>query len=505
MPIHHDMSQPLPWDTGVMSRRRSSTGSRRNSLLSVSLFDFPLTPGAQRDLVNSSGFPYDSSDPFAPLSLGDPLMSSSMALATSHLLASPRRPQRPSVTDRLLGDRSEDSIPTVISAGSHNNNNNNNDTSSNSPNNINTNNNYQHLFGNNNNGMYNINTNINNMNNNTGQMPLPGNVQASLNPMDQLHLQRHNNAITPPSSNNTSINAGLSLVNNMMYNKERMGSITGSTTADAAHSFNQQPAAAVKSLMMGSPDGQQQQQPQAPCQLNKKNTTSPATKKKGNSTDDDDEDDEDDELNQHRFKPFHEEKWSLRYKELLDFHKLHGHAAVPHTYPANPQLARWVKRQRRQYKLRQDNRQSTMTSERLEMLDSVGFVWDSHDVNWREKLDSLVAFRQEHGHCNVPSNYRNKKLATWVKCQRRQYKLYWDGKPSAMTPDRILELEKVGFEWEIRSTVPRKQAAAAKLKQQLKAQVVATMATPQTPISTVKPTPQQQQDFHLLYQNLTDL
>ena len=44
-----------------------------------------------------------------------------------------------------------------------------------------------------------------------------------------------------------------------------------------------------------------------------------------------------------RFKPFHDEKWKLRYKELLTFHRDNGHAAVPHTYPPNPQLARWVK------------------------------------------------------------------------------------------------------------------------------------------------------------------
>ena len=170
---------------------------------------------------------------------------------------------------------------------------------------------------------------------------------------------------------------------------------------------------------------------------------------------DDDDDDDDDDSGANRFKPFHEEKWTLRYKELLSFHHLHGHAAVPHTYPANPQLARWVKRQRRQFKLRKDKRQSTMTTERLDLLSNVGFVWDSHDVNWREKLDGLEAYRREYGNCNVPSNFRDKKLATWVKCQRRQYKLYWDGKPSAMSPERILELEKVGFEWEIRSTVPR--------------------------------------------------
>jgi Helicase associated domain len=96
-----------------------------------------------------------------------------------------------------------------------------------------------------------------------------------------------------------------------------------------------------------------------------------------------------------------------------------------------------------------------MTQERLDLLTAVGFIWDSHDANWREKLESLAVFRREHGNCNVPSSYSDKKLATWIKCQRRQYKLYWDGKPSAMSPERILELEKVGFEWEIRSTAAR--------------------------------------------------
>lgn len=192
---------------------------------------------------------------------------------------------------------------------------------------------------------------------------------------------------------------------------------------------------------------------------------------------------DEEEMNQNRFKPFHEEKWSVRYKELLNFHKENGHAAVPHTYPKNPQLARWVKRQRRQYKLRRDGRPSTMTSDRLDLLNSVGFIWDSHDVNWREKLELLDAFRKEHSHCNVPSNYKDKKLATWVKCQRRQYKLYWDGKPSAMTPERILELEKAGFEWEIRSTVPRNPQPVH--------------SAPSQPLA--QPARHLQEEFHMLY------
>ena len=94
-----------------------------------------------------------------------------------------------------------------------------------------------------------------------------------------------------------------------------------------------------------------------------------------------------------------------------------------------------------------------MTPERLQILNDVNFVWDSHEAAWHEKHKELQLYRKENGNCLVPSNYKkNPQLATWVKCQRRQYKLYWEGRASAMTPARIVQLEKVGFEWEIRSS-----------------------------------------------------
>jgi hypothetical protein len=62
------------------------------------------------------------------------------------------------------------------------------------------------------------------------------------------------------------------------------------------------------------------------------------------NTDDEDFEDQYSQDDENRFKPFHEEKWSVRYMELVQFHREHGHAAVPHTYPPNQQLARWVKR-----------------------------------------------------------------------------------------------------------------------------------------------------------------
>lgn len=147
-----------------------------------------------------------------------------------------------------------------------------------------------------------------------------------------------------------------------------------------------------------------------------------------------------------------ESQWLERYEELLAFKKKCGHCRVPHTFADNPSLARWVKRQRYQYKLRQEGRKSNMTDERIRDLEKVGFVWDSHSASWINRLNELHEYRCLHGHTNVPGSYiANPQLATWVKCQRRQFKLYSEGRPSSLSPSRIQDLEKLGFEWTSRT------------------------------------------------------
>eukprot|EP00563_Minutocellus_polymorphus_P000120 CAMPEP_0181040716 /NCGR_PEP_ID=MMETSP1070-20121207/11202_1 /TAXON_ID=265543 /ORGANISM="Minutocellus polymorphus, Strain NH13" /LENGTH=456 /DNA_ID=CAMNT_0023118755 /DNA_START=26 /DNA_END=1397 /DNA_ORIENTATION=+ len=196
-----------------------------------------------------------------------------------------------------------------------------------------------------------------------------------------------------------------------------------------------------------------------------------------------------------RFKQFHEDRWDYMLSEMLEFREANGHCLVPHTFPANPQLARWVKRQRRQYKLMNNGKTSTMTPERAHVLELEGFIWDSHDAAWKEKIVELRKYRAQHGHTLVPSSYKpNPHLATWVKCQRRQYKLFLEGKSSAMNPKRIAELEKEGFVWEIRggnhkglknappgstggAPLPTAQAAAASAMAAAKAAAAASAAS----------------------------
>lgn len=164
--------------------------------------------------------------------------------------------------------------------------------------------------------------------------------------------------------------------------------------------------------------------------------------------------DDSDEQQGGKFRLYQAEKWHQKFQELINYKNLHGHAQVPHGYRPNPTLARWAKRQRYQYKLFQENKPSTMTDERVAALEALGFVWDSHSALWEERYNELKEFVRMAGHANVPSIHPpNPKLAIWVKCQRRQYKLLLAGEASNITQARVDLLNQLNFVWEIRRGV----------------------------------------------------
>ncbi|CAJ1966022.1 unnamed protein product [Cylindrotheca closterium] len=153
------------------------------------------------------------------------------------------------------------------------------------------------------------------------------------------------------------------------------------------------------------------------------------------------------------FRPYQQQQFQEQFDELLKFKEEFGHCLVPHSYEPNQSLSRWVKRQRYQYKMLQQDKteESTMTPERIYLLESIGFVWDSHKLAWQDRLKELEEYKKKNGDCNVPSTYRdNAALATWVKCQRRQYKRFYSGEASNISLDRITSLDALGFNWERR-------------------------------------------------------
>jgi hypothetical protein len=140
------------------------------------------------------------------------------------------------------------------------------------------------------------------------------------------------------------------------------------------------------------------------------------------------------------------DQWFERYQELCRFYQKHGHCLVPHNFEGNPALAQWVKRQRHQHKLKKQGRHSTLTDQREAALEQLHFVWDSHGAIWDERFNDLLVFKKLHGHCNVPTTFpEDPQLSIWVKCQRRQYKLFLTEKKSNINQGRVAKLENVGF------------------------------------------------------------
>jgi hypothetical protein len=140
------------------------------------------------------------------------------------------------------------------------------------------------------------------------------------------------------------------------------------------------------------------------------------------------------------------ELWKQRYEELVRFRNEFGHCLVPLKVPRHRSLAHWVKRQRHQYRMKMESKHSTLTCERQTALEALGFVWDSHAAAWEERWKELRSYRDEKGHCKIAKTYpKNPQLAIWVQCQRRQFKLYCQGKDSNMTGGRINKLLSLGF------------------------------------------------------------
>jgi hypothetical protein len=72
----------------------------------------------------------------------------------------------------------------------------------------------------------------------------------------------------------------------------------------------------------------------------------------------------------------HVAAWEERKAELLDYRAQHGNCNVPRNYRLNVQLGIWVKRQRRQYKFFCNAKPSSMTTDRISTLESIGFEWE---------------------------------------------------------------------------------------------------------------------------------
>ncbi|KAL3800310.1 hypothetical protein HJC23_003606 [Cyclotella cryptica] len=183
------------------------------------------------------------------------------------------------------------------------------------------------------------------------------------------------------------------------------------------------------------------------------------------------DDDDDDSTDNTKTTTNFTSHWDAMFQCLKDYKAKHGDTLVPATYLENPPLGNWVDNNRQAYRMRLEaEKEDTiagskkhimmMTDEKIEALESIGFVWNVLDHAWNSRYEELCQYIKEHGNSLVPHRYKdNPSLGLWVHKQRRNYKVNI-GKCSAnpppnidnetsLSPERIQKLNEIGFIWDV--------------------------------------------------------
>ena len=133
--------------------------------------------------------------------------------------------------------------------------------------------------------------------------------------------------------------------------------------------------------------------------------------------------------------PF-ESAWEESFINLCTFKDLNGHMNISSTNVITKPLANWASKQRKQYKI------GELPKEKIFKLETIGFIWDPIDAAWHSNFKLLCEFKEIYGHCDVPQKSKdNTPLAAWINRQRTEHK------KKALSSERILELEKIGINW----------------------------------------------------------
>mmetsp|Transcript_22364 Transcript_22364/g.25911 ORF Transcript_22364/g.25911 Transcript_22364/m.25911 type:complete len:413 (+) Transcript_22364:209-1447(+) len=81
--------------------------------------------------------------------------------------------------------------------------------------------------------------------------------------------------------------------------------------------------------------------------------------------------------------------WDDRYKELVQFQRMHGHCVVPQLYEANKPLGKWVSKQREHYRYYLQGKYSFMTEARINLLNNLGFQWSAKGRNKDQEIKDM--------------------------------------------------------------------------------------------------------------------
>ena len=133
--------------------------------------------------------------------------------------------------------------------------------------------------------------------------------------------------------------------------------------------------------------------------------------------------------------------WWDGYGAARAYYDSHGDLDVPTTYVTEGRfgLGTWLTVQRT------DRNRGAMPPDRIRLLDRAGMIWDRQEAAWMAAYRELSAFRDQHGHFEVPVDYRTAdgiKLNEWQGTQRDA------ARAGKLTARRRALLDAIGFPWD---------------------------------------------------------
>ncbi len=129
------------------------------------------------------------------------------------------------------------------------------------------------------------------------------------------------------------------------------------------------------------------------------------------------------------------EKWERAYNALLKYYRREGHCRINQLLVFDGlKLGAWASNQR--------HTKNRLSNERIERLNAMGFIWNTHVDQWEESFAALKSFHKKQGNCKVERNVviGGLKLGAWVINQRQR--------KERLTPEQIKRLDSLGFTWD---------------------------------------------------------
>lgn len=161
-----------------------------------------------------------------------------------------------------------------------------------------------------------------------------------------------------------------------------------------------------------------------------------------------------------------------------DLTKYKSQYGTTHVNPSiDPDLFEWTRSIRTNYGHQVRNstisetsssrsRRPRLSPRKMKALQDIGFDWEPQErqeyLRWQDMIIRLQAFSAEHGHTRVPKDYQDRNLYRWTQNLIKNYghqltntttPASLEGRRHFLSPKRLQQLEKLGFEWEQRSTM----------------------------------------------------